>query len=102
MVKLVCLISRPPQISAADFRRWWLEHHAGIAARLPALRRYTISLPEGGGDAAPFDGVAELWFDSEEAMALAFASPAGEECSREDRELVGGRIAFVTREHVIV
>ncbi|MGH7343245.1 MAG: hypothetical protein ACREKH_22380 [Candidatus Rokuibacteriota bacterium] len=46
--------------------------------------------------------MAELWFDSEAAMEAAFQSEPGQECAREDRELIGRRVAFVTREHVIL
>jgi uncharacterized protein (TIGR02118 family) len=102
MVKLVCLINRPAGTTAEAFREWWLGHHAPLAARLPGLRRYVISLsqPVAGGE-APYDGVAELWFDSQEAMESAFASPAGQEVSREDADCIGARVAFVTEEHVV-
>lgn len=100
MIKLVCLINRPLTVAREPFARWWLDHHAGVASRLPGLRRYTISLtrPE---DDAPFDGVAELWFDDADAMERAFASEAGRLCAREDQECIGRRLTFVTDEHVI-
>lgn len=99
MIKLVCLIDRPAHMSRQEFRDWWLGHHAPLAARLPGLRRYVISLSE--DVEAPHDGVAELWFDGRSEMEAAFASPEGEEVSREDRDCIGARIAFVTREHVV-
>jgi uncharacterized protein (TIGR02118 family) len=104
MVKLICLIHRPEGQSKEGFQRWWLDHHARVAAALPGLRRYTISTTplDREGESAPFDGVAELWFDSEDAMEAAFASEQGQACAREDRELIGRRIAFLTQEHVII
>lgn len=103
MIKLVCLIERPKGVTRDEFRAWWLGHHSTVAARLPGLRRYTISVSEGSPqNEPPCDGVAELWFDSEAAMEAAFQSERGQECAREDRELIGRRIAFVTREHVIL
>lgn len=102
MIKLVCLINRPAHVSRQEFRDWWLGHHAPLAARLPGLRRYVISLSEDdGGVEAPHDGVAELWFDGRSEMEAAFASAEGEEVSREDRDSIGARIAFVTTEHVV-
>lgn len=102
MLKLVCLINRPRGITHEAFRGWWLGHHAQIAARLPGLRRYTISVAEDMADAPPaYDGVAELWFDDVAAMDAAFASEEGQRCAREDRELIGRRTVLLTEEHVI-
>jgi uncharacterized protein (TIGR02118 family) len=100
MVKLICLINRPETLTADAFRQWWLGHHAHVAARLPGLRRYTINVARGTD--GPYDGVAELWFDDEDALSRAFDSDEGRECAREDRELIRGRVAFLTEEHVIV
>lgn len=103
-IKLICLITRPDGQDRAAFLDWWLGHHARVAARLPGLKRYTINVvdrTDDNGD-APFDGVAELWFTDAGAMAAAFASPQGRLCADEDRHLLGGRIALVTREHPIV
>jgi uncharacterized protein (TIGR02118 family) len=103
MIKLVCLINRPEGVSSAVFREWWLGHHVKVAARLPGLRRYIVSIaePDEGGE-PPYDGVAELWFDSAKAMQAAFDSEDGQECAREDREFIGRRLAFITAEHVVI
>lgn len=103
MLKLVCLINRPVGMPVEDFRRWWLGHHAAVAAQLPGLTRYTIStsLPSAESE-APFDGVAELWFPDEATMDAAFTSPQGLACAREDRDLIGARCAFLTEEHIIL
>jgi uncharacterized protein (TIGR02118 family) len=103
-IKLVCVISRPADVSAADFRDWWLEHHANVASRLPGLLRYTISVAEESEDGGPppWDGVAELWFADRAAMEVAFDSEVGRLCADEDRTAIGGRVAVITREHSIV
>ncbi|MGH8000041.1 MAG: EthD family reductase [Brasilonema sp.] len=103
MIKLICLINRPSDKTLDEFKFWWLNHHAKVAAKLPNLRRYKICtvVPE-SNDEMPFDGVAELYFDSREDMENAFASEQGQECSREDLELIGNRLAFITEEHVII
>jgi len=58
--------------------RHWLEDHSPIAAETPGLREYTISIahdPEG----SRYDGLAQLYFDSEEALETALESdPMGE------------------------
>lgn len=103
MIKLVCLINRPESQSAESFRQWWLGHHSRVAAQLPGLLRYTIStaIPEDDGEPR-YDGVAELWFESREAMEAAFSSEEGARCSHEDRAFIGRRLAFLTEEHVIL
>ncbi|MHC2635166.1 uncharacterized protein (TIGR02118 family) [Bradyrhizobium liaoningense] len=101
MIKLICLIQRPDDCGRAEFREWWLGHHATVAAKLPGLRKYTISITE-NRESVSYDGVAELWFDDVQAMEAAFASPQGQECAREDVDLIGHRVAFVTHEHEIL
>jgi len=103
MIKLVCLITRPQDVPREVFVEWWLTHHAAVASRLPELRRYSISVTHlHSRSAVPYDGVAELWFDSVAAMEQAFSSPEGEACAREDRELIGSRVGFVVEEHIII
>ena len=49
-----------------------------LCDKLPGLRRYSVHLvdrerfPKFG-----YDGFSELWFDSEDALVAAFASPEG-------------------------
>ena len=91
MIKLVFCLRRRADVSPAAFRRHWREVHgplvAGHAATL-RIRRYvqthTIDSPTGRALAASragaeaFDGVAELWWDSEADLAEATATPAGQ------------------------
>lgn len=69
MPKVVALISKRPDISRAEFIRYYETHHAPLARRLlPMLGRYTRSfLPEGHG--AAFDVVTEIWFRSDAEYA---------------------------------
>ena len=83
MIKLTYCLRRKPGMSLEEFQRYWRDTHAPLVAeRAEALgiRRYvqvhTSDLPDvhamlqgrNGGSPEPFDGVAELWFDSLEAM----------------------------------
>lgn len=104
MLKLICLINRPSDKTPEEFKDWWLNHHAKVAAKLPNLRHYTINttVARSAHDEIPFDGVAELYFDSYEDMENAFASEQGQACSKEDKELIGNRLALITEEHVII
>jgi uncharacterized protein (TIGR02118 family) len=82
MIKLTFCLVRLPQLSREAFQKYWYETHAPLVASVAGtlqIRRYVQmhSLPpeasagiRASRDAPPeFDGVAELWFDSLEAMA---------------------------------
>jgi uncharacterized protein (TIGR02118 family) len=91
MVKLVFCVKRRADLGVEEFQRYWWEHHAPLVrehAAVLGIRRYvqTHGRPTPVDDAlqasrnAPegYDGVAELWFDSIEALATAAASPEGQ------------------------
>jgi len=68
MVKIVALIKRKPGMSREEFSHYWATVHGPLAvgpAGPPAVQRYTHTdwLLQPDGTPAPFDGVAEMWFD---------------------------------------
>ncbi|WP_158807844.1 EthD domain-containing protein [Beijerinckia sp. L45] len=79
MIKMTLLISRKAGMSLEDFKDYWLNKHLPVVQSVPEVGRYskryvqqynTYSSPSHTG-AAPFDGIAEAWFDSlEDALAL--------------------------------
>jgi uncharacterized protein (TIGR02118 family) len=96
MIKLLFCLRRRPDLSPEAFHRYWRETHGPLVAKhAPTLRirRYlqshTVESPtaralaasRGGGE--PFDGVAELWWDSEADLAAATATPAGQAAGAE-------------------
>jgi len=105
MIKLVFCLHRLPQLSRAEFQRYWHEQHAPLVrshAATLGIRRYvqthTLEHPlndalqasRGGPDA--YDGVAELWWDSADALAAAIATPegraAGEALLADERQFI--------------
>lgn len=79
MFKVMFWARRKDGQSPDEFRRYWLEVHAPLAAqKLNGLRRYEINIVEGGPAQEGFPhGVAELYFDSEEAFGAALGTPDG-------------------------
>ena len=82
MIKLTFCLTRLPHLSREAFQDYWFNHHGPLVASVAdtlQIRRYVQlhSLPaeahvqlRASRDAPPeFDGVAELWFDSLEALA---------------------------------
>lgn len=91
-VKLSVVIKRRAGMSFEEFDHYWNHIHGAIVTGVPEftrhVRRYVQShwLPgySGAGDTsklgsqwrrAPFDGIAELWFDSIADMVTAFNEP---------------------------
>ena len=83
MIKLVFALRRKPELSLEEFQTYWRETHAPLVAdraEILKIQRYvqvhTKDLAglhgafqkRNGGAPEPFDGVAELWFDSLDVM----------------------------------
>jgi uncharacterized protein (TIGR02118 family) len=107
MVKLVAFLKRKPEIGREQFARRWVESHAKMAAQLPGLRGYRINIatdrqPDGTGPEPIYDGTAELWWDSIQAMEAAFATDLGQRAGADADEFASVRTHLYTTEHVIV
>lgn len=85
MYALIGILKKPAGMDTATFRKWWLEEHAMGARLLPKLRKYVVyplvkgfdpTTGEPSGEPSS-DGVAFLWFDSEEDLRAAFATSLG-------------------------
>jgi uncharacterized protein (TIGR02118 family) len=90
MIKLVFCLRRLSHLSRAEFQRYWYDTHGPLVRRQAnalGIRRYVQlhtahdalneALRASRGGPEPFDGVAELWWDSREALETAMASDAG-------------------------
>ena len=80
-----------PDLSRDEFRDYWVNNHGPFFMKNAAVigaRRYVQShtldselnqgLRESRGMMAEFDGVAEVWFNSEEALFQGMSSPEGQ------------------------
>lgn len=96
MIKLTFCLRRLPHLSREEFQRYWREVHAPlVAARAATLGivRYeqvhagfghlSEAIRASRGSPEPFDGIAEIWFESEEAMAAAAQNPGIAQAARE-------------------
>lgn len=105
MIQLVFCLTRRPHLSRDAFLERWLHVHGPLVREhAPALgiRRYVQvhTLPPGAfariaaarGGPVAYDGVAQLWFDSLDAMAAAAATPEGRRAGRvlldDEREFI--------------
>jgi uncharacterized protein (TIGR02118 family) len=82
MFKLVYCLRRKPGMSVEEFQQYWREVHAPLVAEraeLLGIKRYVqahSTLPDlipvlqqrNGGSPDPYDGVAEIWFETLDSM----------------------------------
>lgn len=124
MIKLIYCLRRLPNLSPTDFSLYWRHDHARLVRTHAAtlrIRRYVQSHVSGAGDSrlahtldargaslAPFDGIAELWWDSLADIVAVGATEAGRKAGRtlladEQRfiDLPNSPICYTT-EHEIV
>jgi len=100
MFKAMILLKRRNDLSAAQFADWWLNQHAPLARQLPGLREARFNLAE-GQDNPIADGIAELWFDSEQAFTTAYASPIGQAVAADSLAHVAQRERLLVQEHIV-
>jgi len=94
-MKIVYCLRRRPDITPEAFRRHWLEVHGPLVRthqRVLRIVRYiqvhteasalTEKLREFRGSAEPYDGVAEIWYESREALETLGRDPAARAASR--------------------
>jgi uncharacterized protein (TIGR02118 family) len=82
MVKIVWLLKRAERLSQQQFETWWLDQHVPIARQAPGLRRYIVNTPRRPDVLAgkpstdcQWDGVAEQWFEDDDALQAAYNRP---------------------------
>lgn len=77
--KIVAVVKRKEGLSREEFLRSWHEEHPRFVSRLPGIRRYRQNPAISHRDKVwPFDGIAELWFDSVADVARAYSGPEAE------------------------
>lgn len=121
MIKLTFCLHRLPHLSREAFQHYWREEHAPLVARHAetlGIRRYVQCHAEThefnaavrASREAPemYDGVAELWWDSWEALFAAGENPGNADAAaallEDERKFIdlSRSPLWFGREHVIV
>ena len=95
MIKLTFCLIRLPHLTREAFQDYWLNTHGPLVASVQAPLRIRRSVQRHSFDPAvsvdsrasrggpeQFDGVAQLWWDSFDDMALTAQDPAAREAGR--------------------
>ena len=117
MIKLVMCLHRRPDLTREQFQDYWLnqhgpffQEHAGAMRSKRYVQSHTVSTPlndglrESRSMVPEYDGVAEVWFESEQDMVEAMSTPEGQELGAALLEDEGNFIdhsrsaAFIVRE----
>jgi uncharacterized protein (TIGR02118 family) len=89
MPKLIVLY--PPPADVAMFERRYRIEHVPMVAKIPGLRKFVAAQVLGApAGVAPYQRVAELYFDSSEALQSAVSSPAGQAAVAHANEISTG------------
>ena len=118
MIKFVMCLTRRPGMSRDEFRDYWKNKHgpffmenAGKMGAKRYVQSHTLNTPLNEGLRASrgmlpeYDGVAEVWFESEEALVAGMSSPEGQQLAAALLEDEGNFVdhskssAFIVEEH---
>jgi len=121
MIKLVFCARRREGMSREEFQEYWLNHHGPLFQKFAETYRavryvqsHTIDSPlneilkTSRGLMDEYDGVGEIWWQSEKDFMEAISSPEGQELRKVFIEDEGRFVnlaqssAFFTVEHVLV
>jgi uncharacterized protein (TIGR02118 family) len=121
MIKMVYCLRRLPGMSREEFQRYWREKHGPLVRKHAAtlrIRRYVqvhtgydelnANFQSTHGSPEPYDGVAELWWDSLDDRVQATPSPerqrAGAELFEDEKKFIdhSRSPAWFADEHVFV
>ena len=118
MIKFVMCLSRHPEMTREQFQDYWTNKHGPFFMKNAAAMRakkyvqsLTVNTPlnaglrNSRGMLPEYDGVAEVWFESEEDLVEGMSSPEGQKLGAALLEDEGNFIdhskssAFIVREH---
>ena len=99
MFKAMILLKRKEEYSQREFRNWWLGEHAQLAIQLPGLKKLCFNPAE--DETALYDGVAELWFETEEDFTEAYKTELGKAVAADSMAHVARRDRLFVEENVL-
>ena len=109
MIKVVGPLTRKAGLSHEEFVQHWLEVHGPLAHAVPGVRRYvqshiigTRTRPDIPETEVEIDGIAELWYDDQEALARAAASPEMKRLTDDGALFIGSIKSYIVEEKQII
>ena len=105
-VKLIALLKAKPGISRKEFERRWLEDHVPLNLKFKNLKGYRVNIAmdefQDFDGELPYDGTAELYWDSLDEMHEDFASEEAKIAGADADEFAVVRTHIYTNEHIVL
>ena len=99
MFKAIILLARREDMTHDAFADWWLGDHAPLAKALPGLRGARFNLVNTPD--TEFDGITELWFDSQADFEAAYATEHGKQVAADSLAHVSRRERLFVTENIL-
>ena len=87
-------------MTQCEFRNIWLGEHAQLAIQLPGLRKLCFNPVE--IEDAMYDGIAELWFDTEADFTEAYQTELGKAVAADSMAHVRRRDRLFVEENMLL
>lgn len=101
MLKVVGLVTKREDLTWDEFVDYWKNEHIKPVSKQSNLVRYTIA-PAIKPNEAPYDGIAELYYESTDDIREATTEELMEEIRKDEEHFLDDLVKFVTVEHVQV
>lgn len=109
MIKSLSIITRADHLSHDEFINLWEHEHAPLALMVPHLLKYVLSpvdtqfeRPDVASHGIAVDGIAELWYESQDAMKLATQSQEMQTLRAHGAKIIGKITNCLTTEIEII
>ncbi len=104
-IKLIALLKAKPGMSREEFTKRWVEEHCPLTLKFKNLTGYRVNVVTDEyqelQEELPYDGTAELWWDSLEEMQEDFASPEAATAVADADEFTVVRTHLYTKEYIL-
>ncbi|MCW3768067.1 EthD family reductase [Paenarthrobacter sp. PAE-2] len=98
MIKVVAVLKAKVGLSRDEFLYKWNVEHPVLVRKLPGLRRYRQNPAIEHHKEWPFNGMAELWFDSVADVKAAYAGVEAQELFEHEHEFLADMQWFLADE----
>ena len=97
MFKTMIMLTRRDDMTHEEFKAWWLGEHQLLAKQLPGVQKIRFNVID-QDETPPCDGIAELWFETQEAFVAAYATEIGQAVAADSMAHLASRVRMFTEE----
>lgn len=97
MFKAMIMLTRRDDMTHDEFKAWWIGEHQPLAQQLPGVQKIRFNVVE-QDETAPCDGIAELWFKTQEDFIAAYATEIGKAVAADSMAHLASRVRMFTDE----